>query len=43
MHPLSNLIATDQLHVGDRLQVETDRDTLVFSKEETEVLVSAAA
>ena len=43
VHPLSNLIATDQLQVGDRLQIETDRNTLLFAKEETDVLASAAA
>jgi ATP-dependent Clp protease ATP-binding subunit ClpA len=43
VHPLSNLIATAQLQAGDCVQIETDRDTLVFSKEETETLASAAA
>jgi ATP-dependent Clp protease ATP-binding subunit ClpA len=42
VHPLSNLIATDQVEPGDRLRVETDQNTLVFSKE-TEGLASAAA
>jgi ATP-dependent Clp protease ATP-binding subunit ClpA len=43
VHPLSNLIATGQLAAGDRVQIETDRGMLVFAKEETEALVSAAA
>ena len=35
MHPLSNLIASDQIHVGDLLSVDFDTETaaLTFTKE----------
>jgi ATP-dependent Clp protease ATP-binding subunit ClpB len=42
VHPLSNLIATDQVQPGDHVIVETAHDVLTFSKE-IESLVSAAA
>jgi ATP-dependent Clp protease ATP-binding subunit ClpB len=43
VHPLSNLIATGQVKEGDRVAVEASRDALVFSKEMSAELASAAA
>ena len=42
VHPMSNLIATNQLEAGDRVWVECDGERLVFSKQ-AEGLASAAA
>jgi ATP-dependent Clp protease ATP-binding subunit ClpB len=43
VHPLSNLIATGQVMPGERLLVEADPNTLVFSKEMITEIASAAA
>jgi ATP-dependent Clp protease ATP-binding subunit ClpB len=43
VHPLSNLIATGQVKEGDRMAIEASRDALVFSKEMSTELASAAA
>ena len=43
VHPLSNLIATNQVLPGERLLVEAAPNTLVFSKELITEIASAAA